>query len=173
MGSTTMPLPLSLSFSLLLSAPFHLLHLRGPCISRRQRGHFYPPRSLPPPPVLVPQTTLSPQYSELSPCPSPTSLITLGGLNAFITRPFSLQTFGIGAEGEGLKSWRGWKFEKEENGDRREEGERKMDRHDRVRGCDGVGREGESAGGTSRSRRVGSMKGAGPTRVRLAKERER
>lgn len=65
MSSTTMPLPLSP----LRSMPFHLLHLRGPCISRRQRGHFYPPRSLPPPPVLVPQTTLSPRYSELSPSP--------------------------------------------------------------------------------------------------------
>lgn len=48
-----------------------------------------------------------------------------------------------------------------------------MDRRDRVRGCDGVGREGESAGGTSWSRRVGSMKGAGRARVRLAGERER
>lgn len=122
---------------------------------RWQREHFYPALS---PPSTPPQTAISrrrsagihrlPRHFSFSP------LITLGGLNAFITRPFSLQTFGIGLpakggegggkegrkridEGEGIRRW---KFEKEENGDCREVGERKMDRHDRGKGA-GEGRE--------------------------------
>lgn len=91
---------------------------------RRQRGHFYPP------PLSAFGTLLTPLLLFLLPSISP--LITLGGWNAFITRPFSLQTFGIGVGKEWIvrerkkREWRtdrgeeirGWKFEKEENGDR-------------------------------------------------------
>lgn len=155
MGSTTIPLS---PFSLLRSTPLHLLHLRGPCISRRQRGHFYPPRSLPPAPLpfsfrRLPSPLGTPSSQPAFPSPA-SSLITLGGLNAFITRPFSLQTFGIGAEGGGPESASGGGVEIRERGKRRprrEEGERKMDRRDRVCGCDGVGREREREGGRGRN----------------------
>lgn len=60
-----------------------------PAYLRRQRGHFYPP------PLSAFGTLRAHSASPLSP-PSISPLITLGGWNAFITRPFSLQTFGIG-----------------------------------------------------------------------------
>lgn len=135
------PFSLSLSVSLLRSTPLHLLHLRGPCISRRQRGHFYPPRSLPPAPLpfsfrRLPSPLGTPSSQPAFPSPA-SSLITLGGLNAFITRPFSLQTFGIGAEGGGPESASGgWKFEKEESGDR--VGRREKGRWIGVTGCVGA-----------------------------------
>lgn len=55
----------------------------------RQRGHFYPP-----PPLAFGTLRAHPAF-PLYPLSIP-PLITLGGWNAFITRPFSLQTFGIG-----------------------------------------------------------------------------
>lgn len=66
-----------------------LLHLRGSCISRWQRGHFYPLLL----PCKVPSLIGTPELGSSFPPPlllPLLPLITLGGLNAFITRPFSL-----------------------------------------------------------------------------------
>lgn len=73
--------------------PLHhlLLHFRRPRISAgREDTSIHPLR---PPSALCGLTLL---LLVLPPLPSISSLITLGGWNAFITRPFSLQTFGIG-----------------------------------------------------------------------------
>lgn len=120
MGSTTIPLSLlSSAFHAAPSPPPSWTVYLPPAERTLLPSAITPAR---PSAVLVPQTTLSPRSSPSSQpaFPSPaSSLITLGGLNAFITRPFSLQTFGIGAEGGGPESASGgWKFEKEESGDR-------------------------------------------------------